>query len=169
MISILSFFYPLCFGWERGQSYRTEFAKMNIHCLFHKNWHMALCLLCINKNVVMPVSLLEFFLFQILLKSFTVFSFFSQGCVLDVFCFLCQFSTFHNFCFRTIAVPFFFPLVGMLLFSFLIAVSSATEPAQTAASWNTDIYTKAEASQSSAKPADSGFLHHRGPLSFIPY
>lgn len=37
MISILSFFHPLCFGWEWGQSYRTEFAKTNIHCLFHKN------------------------------------------------------------------------------------------------------------------------------------
>lgn len=119
MISILSSFHPLCFGWDWGQSSVTEFARLNIHCLFHKNWHKAPCLLCINKNVVKSVSLLEFFLFQIFVKYFTVFSFSGQCCVLDVFGFPCHFSAFHNFCFRTIVVSFFLsPRWHMLLFYF---------------------------------------------------
>ena len=86
------FFHPLCFGWDWGQSYRAEFSKMNIHCLFHKNWHKALCLPCINKNVVESVSLVEFFLFQIFLKSFAFFSFSSQGCP---WCFRFSVSVFY--------------------------------------------------------------------------
>lgn len=96
---------------------------MNVRCLFHKNWHMAPCLLCTNINVVKSDSLLEFSLFQIFLKSLTGFSFSSQGCVLNVFCFPCQFSAFNNFCFRTIVVSFpLAPTWHMLLFKFVIAV-----------------------------------------------
>lgn len=89
-------FTPCCFGYDQGQSYRTEFAKINIHCLFHRNWFKAPCLPCISLNVLKSVSLLELLIFQIFLKSFTVSRFSSQGYVLDVFGFLCQSSAFPN-------------------------------------------------------------------------
>lgn len=81
--SILSSFHPCCFGYDQEQSYRTEFAKINTYCLFHKNCLKAPCLPCINLNVLKSISLLELLLFQIFLKSFTVLMFSSQGYVLD--------------------------------------------------------------------------------------
>lgn len=65
--------------------------------------------------------------------------------------------------------PSFFPLFGIYYFFVSnCCLSLATELAQAAASLNTDMDAKAEASQNSAKPTDSGFLHHGGPLSFTP-